>query len=299
VEYVDDHRRDSIHEEEFDLEQSRHKFERNMIDAHVTDFSARIGKLASYETYTVNETRQNKLKRLYMELREVEEEIENDNEPTDDLLKLNELYAKITKKTKELKINKLTEASPQLSSIPQSANQGISSKDIGNFQELETRISEIEKTIGNNFKPASSIQSIINDIFRKFKLLSNDKDELRRIESAIGSVNAKLEKSILTRRSDNGKTEISEDSKISEVYRNFQTFSNYSEELPLIIKRLESLNDLHTRSAHSINIAEELDHNISILKQDFDKWDDSLTKLESKLTDLQDSFEQSKGKASN
>lgn len=257
-----------------------------MIDSHITDFSGRIDKLASYETYTVRETTLNKLKRLELELQELEEEIDTNGEPTDEILKLKELYKNINKKTKDLNINSID-----------IEKESVNDKDvpiIENFEEfkdIESRITHIEKIIGVNFKPDSSIQSTINELFRKFKLLSNDSDELHKINKIIDEINIKLEKALISRHVN---TEVTEESQICSIYRNFENLKDYQEELPLILKRLESLSELHLKANNSVNIIEELDHSIHSMKIDFEKWEDSLDKLDKKLNDLNEKVKELK-----
>lgn len=291
-------RRESISDERFDLDKSRSAFETKMIDTHITDFSDRIDRVDhTYETYEVKETIPNKLSRIRRELEELEDEIQEGNvgeNGEDEVKKLQELFENLNRKTKEKKITVLkglngvsedAQGDSKLKSNEENPQQVI---------DLDKRIHQLEKLIGEGVME-KSIQSMINDLFRKFKLLSNDKESLQKISTIIDEVNLKFEKSITTRRSlDHAQNEVSEDTKIIEIYDKFKKAQDFENDLPFIINRLESLNNVHLRLANSVNFTETMEQDIITISRDIENWEQSLSKLETQLITLATNFEDTK-----
>lgn len=287
-------RRDSITESSLNLEKSRSVFETKMIDAHVTDFSDRIDRLdQTYETYEVKETIPNKLSRIRRELEELDDEIDGDVDNEEEVKALQELFAKLNRKTKDKKLTILKDLG-SVESDDIKVSDGVSDVDPVKLVKLDKRINQLEKSIGDEYQD-KSIQTMINDLFRKFKLLSNDNDSLNKISSIIDDVNLKFEKSITTRRSiENVQNEIDEDTKINEIYTKFVKTQDFADDLPFLVKRLESLNEVHLRVANSVNFAESMDQDITTIAKDLESWESSLDNLEIQLTKLANTFEETK-----
>lgn len=283
-------KRDSISEPIFDLDKSRAVFETKMIDAHVTDFSDRIDRVdQTYETYDVKETIPNKLSRIRKELEELEDELDEGEVDADEVKRLQQLFEKLNSRTRDKKVVVLKDLKSENNDIV--IDKFINKEDPEQVVELDKRINKLERTIGDELFD-NSIQSMVNDLFRKFKLLSNDQDSLHKINSIIDEVNLKFEKSITTRRSlDNIQNEISEETKFNEIYMKFNKAQDFENELPFIIKRLESLNDVHQKLSNSVNFTESMEQDIITMSKDIENWEGSLTKLETKLNDLATSFE--------
>lgn len=291
-----DKRRDSITETNLDLAQCRSVFETKMIDAHVTDFSDRIDRLGqTYETYEVKETIPNKLSRIRRELEELEDEIDGDVNNEDEVKALQDLFARLNKKTKDKKLTVLNDLEKAESDDIKGKTMEVT--DPEKMVKLDKRINQLEKSIGDEHTD-KSIQTMINDLFRKFKVLSNDNDSLNKISSIIDEVNLKFEKSITTRRSlDNVQNEIDEDTKINEIYTKFVKTQDFADDLPFLIKRLESLNEVHIRVANSVNFTESMEQDITTIAKDLESWESSLNNLETQLTTLATTFDETKKKS--
>ncbi len=261
-----------------------------MIDAHVTDFSDRIDRVdQTYETYDVKETIPNKLSRIRKELEELEDELDEGEVDADEVKKLQQLFEKLNSRTRDKKVVVLKDLKSENKDIV--IDKFINKEDPEQVVELDKRINKLERTIGDELFD-NSIQSMVNDLFRKFKLLSNDQDSLHKINSIIDEVNLKFEKSITTRRSlDNIQNEINEETKFNEIYMKFNKAQDFENELPFIIKRLESLNDVHQKLSNSVNFTESMEQDIITMTKDIENWEGSLTKLETKLNDLATNFE--------
>jgi len=281
-----------------------------MIDAHITDFSDRIDRLDhSYETYEIKETIPNKLSRIRKELEELEDEIDKnggggDGDDEEELNKLQEIFEKLNKKTGYKKINILKKLSANgvdgddgddgddnadgddsIISIPKT------SIDAYKFIEIDERINKLEKTIGD-FQINESFQFKINEIFKKFKLLSNDKELLSQIRDIIDLVNLKFEKSITTRRFQNNvQNDVDEDIKINEIYINFTKMIEFEQDLPFLMKRLESLNEIHLKLGNSVNFIDDMEENLNKMEIDLKQWENSLNELQDKFESLSTNFE--------
>ncbi|KAH3679951.1 hypothetical protein WICMUC_000694 [Wickerhamomyces mucosus] len=283
-------RRDSISNEDFTLASSRLFFENKMINAGITDFSDRIDQLASYETYSIKETVQNRLNRIRKELEEIAIDIQNDEyQDTSDLKeveKLEELFKDLNQKSKNKKLSRLH--IERETADNDSTNSNIQFSNASHLIEIDTKISSLEKTLGNFNNEEESVTSLINKIFTKFKILSNDKETLSKIGSKIDQVNEKFDKSLAIRRglSVEEKESSVDDFKINEIYKNFVNSENLISELPYLIKRLESLHELQLQSASNSTFLLNLDHNLSAMESDFQKWGESLKDLEQKLEQI-------------
>ncbi|CCH41642.1 putative dynactin subunit 2 [Wickerhamomyces ciferrii] len=294
-------RRDSIVEGAVDVDKSMSVFEKKMVDSHVTDFSDRIDRLDhTYETYEVKETLANKISRIRKELEELEDEIEKEDlvNEKEEVAKLQEVFQKLNTRTKDKKIVKLDDALQIDSSEPSAPlqiQQAI--EDPFKIEEYDKRLNKLEKAIGEE-RMDKSIQTLINDLFRKFKLLSNDEDSLEKIKEIIDQVNHKFEKSITTRRSLDPSIQhvLDEDAKINEIYTKFTQTQEFSNDLPFLIKRLESLNELHLKVNNSVQTVDSMEHDLDKFTKDLESWDENLIKLESKLDTLNESFELTKTK---
>ncbi|CDR39661.1 CYFA0S03e05842g1_1 [Cyberlindnera fabianii] len=294
-------RRDSISEEAFDTGKSIARFEREKVwlDPHVTDFSDRVDRVAGYETASDKETMQNMMMRLRSELSQLEDMVESEGtlDQEKELKALQETLSRINLKTKDKKLIS-PEIMTGIPSIDTSASTSqLNQSIVTNPEEviiLDKRLTRLEKLLGTDFAIDKSLQSIVNDLFRKFKLLSNDTDQLGYISRAIDEVNTKFEKSIAMRRAVNIEADVPEETQVHEVYTVFQKTRQVQDDLPFIIKRLETLADLHTRVATSVVSVESLEEQIDTLSKDVDAWETSLGKLETKLEEMNNAFEENK-----
>jgi chromosome segregation ATPase len=267
-------RRNSIVEESVDLDSIREKFSNGVV--HMTDFSDRIESVG--HVVSPRESVKNKIERLRLEMEELERQMDGCTE--DDLSeskKLMELWSKINKKVKFRGMISLGQLHDSLDDM--TIDEGVLPPDITS---LETRIRQLEKTLGE-FQPDSSIQSQINQLQRHISLLSSDSAQLDQITSTIEQVNQRFEKSIALRRAVEMEVDINEDIKIHELYELAQKTQGIQQELPWILKRMESLNELHLHSAATVSIAEEMDDKLNKMAEDMDKWEKCLVELEKRV----------------
>lgn len=151
------------------------------------------------------------------------------------------------------------------------------------IQTLEQRIHRLEQVIGvQQLTPDSSLQSQINQLQRHIQLLTDETTQ-QQITRTIEQVNLRFEQSIALRRSVEMEVEIQEDAKIHELYQFLESTKGIQDELPWLIKRLESLNVLHMKTAGSVAIVDEMDARMGAMGADMEQWEKTLEAIEGKL----------------
>lgn len=143
---------------------------------------------------------------------------------------------------------------------------------------LEAKVASLEKSIGST---GTSIQSQINKIQRTLQLLQPE--TLQHLSQSIDMINEQFTQSIALRRSVALDVPVKGDAKIHELYQTLQILKPMCDELPFLLKRLETLNGLHRSLFGANKLIGEMDARMDAMESDFNRWDDILTKLESNV----------------
>lgn len=277
--------RDSIEELHVDLDAVRDKFERSgAVHNCCSDFDDRIdhgGK--GFKTYG-KQPLTVRIDLLKQELDELISEIDETNDEKaqsekDQLIRLFEEAQTKVKQRGKIVLSSLDAVQPEVNESHKNA-----AVDSSSLVRLEDRISQLEGLIGKT-DDSSSLQQQINQLQRHLQLLSND-SMLQQIMGTVEQVNKRFEQSIALRRNVEMEIEIQEDVKIHELYELVIATKDIQHQLPLLIDRLESLNELHFKTATAVSTVDEMDDKLMTLSKDLDNWEHCLSQLESKFQSI-------------
>lgn len=292
--------RSSIIEEDINVGENFKKFSNDFVFNKKTDFSDRIDSIKNNTFETKHgETVYNRIDRLRKELIELQNDINEDDDEKSDLevekqiKDLKELFDGLNLKVKNQRLLKLNVEPEKIEN--EEVVETVVMHDPTKFLKIEDKLSEIEKIIGIDLSLDNklSIEGSINDLYRKIKLISNDSGSIERISTLIDDINLKFEKSIAIRRSifnSNDEEFIKKDEKINEIYNKFNKLKNFENDLPLLINRLESLNDLHFQMNDVLEINKNFNYDFDIMEKNLKSWNESLNGLETQIEALNKSF---------
>ncbi|CDO91951.1 unnamed protein product [Kluyveromyces dobzhanskii CBS 2104] len=258
-------------------------FQHSILSSKDTDFSGRLYALPTYNVKHINETATQRLARIQRELLELEQhELENEN-GSNQLRKLNQLYEKLSESSE----GKMKKIQSQLSSAVDKQADGevrlpnikIEGDHLKKLESLEQKLSALELQIGSS-NTNKSITSTINELYREIDILKLDGPALKNFQEKMKEISDEYDQSIIGRRSqkdpklsaDIEKNLKSTESKVNDIYDKYNILSKYSKLIPHITERIQSLNCLHI-SINDMNdtVSEINDHLFSVHSQ-IDKW---------------------------
>lgn len=287
-----------------DSDQIRKLFENNSIK-RVPDFLGSIVKPLGDSGYAVDEVKETidqKLARIARELQEISLERDNGDTTTkqnEEITRLKALEENLNKNEggfNEYSV-KLTELFKRKNSTPNQLEPGIlpSLQPISQSLQLESRITELENLIGETNQ--TSIQNIVHDLSRKINIIHNPEYQMMQITEKIKELDTEYEK-LLTKRKlfdiEPSQIDVSQDDKINLLYSHLSDFEQVNNAVPLIIRRLKSLNVVHSDLSNSVDVVNNLDDILQEMKLDFNRWNESLEVVNTSLDNNQSLFDSNK-----
>lgn len=265
--------------------------------------------LNSYETVEINETTEEKLERIRRELDELHDELKKGKTKTveGDLKQVEVLrgvFKNINKEIKEkslLDINIVQEHIEPIDTAKpnQSLNDSmVSSSDLLTVNE---KIQTLEATLGytHPLTPSETVSTKLNAMYSKLQLLANDKEQLESISKQIDDLNEKFQSSLALRRQGLFQTSSSqlndpsvldkmEDKELLQLYKIYENLSPFIDLLPYLLKRLESVHQIHLHSAGAVRFVNDLDEHLTTMENDMKEWESSLKEMEGKIKGLEE-----------
>lgn len=258
-------------------------YENDILESNFSDFSGKVGSVASFKGSHVVETRKQKLVRIKRELLELQTPTKEDNLDADEIGELNSLQRLLEDSSEELR-GKISDLSNQLTSGCTEVDEvrlpkiEISSSQIGIVSSLEARIADLERRLGNT--STNSLSGSINDLHRRLNLLSMDERKLSSFQERLQEISDSYEKSIVGRHFKNdpnlrmvveGQIEPT-DEKIKKLYSKYDILKKYSKTIPQLTKRIESLQFLHSSVHETSSMIENVNAHMSTLDSQIKKW---------------------------
>mgnify|MGYP001134016871 CR=1 FL=1 len=150
---------------------------------------------------------------------------------------------------------------------------------------LESKISKLELTIGLDLSQTKSVASTVADLSRKINIIHNPEYTIDKVSAKIEQINQHYD--TLINKSKLFDIEllppVSQETKIDELYANLAHFESINKTVPMILRRLKSLNTIHHDLGHTVTTVGQIDAVINDIKLDFAKWNTSLSTVQEKL----------------
>lgn len=161
--------------------------------------------------------------------------------------------------------------------------------DLQQLAQLDSRISELEKTVGianENAETGRNIQDEINDIYRRIKIVSGIKSGDKKLEKRLEELSNTLEE-YLRRSRRIGSEKRREvvpltDQQVSRVYDQLSQMPRLETVVPLMVKRLQSVNDVVTEAANVSSFVRNLQGEMDRMELELANWNGKLDKMEEK-----------------
>lgn len=295
---------DIIEEEIPKVQENNERFEHSVLSSEDTDFSGKLYALPTYNIRHINETRRQRLARIRRELLEIEQDSEEDGSSNElqNLKQLYEMLAQSTESTMENIQSQLVIASDEDTenevTLP---NIRIEINQLKQLEDIEHKISILESQIGPS-NTNKSITSIINELHREINILKLDEPTLTGFQNKMKEISDQYDQSIIGRRAQkdpNLSTDIerklkSTESKVNDIYDKYNILNKYSEVIPQITERVQSLNVLHTSVNDMNDTVSEINDHMSSVHSQIEKWSSLLESTSRQLTDREQSFKRTR-----
>jgi nuclear migration protein JNM1 len=151
---------------------------------------------------------------------------------------------------------------------------------------LESKISKLEHTIGLDLTQNKSVANTVADLSRKINIVHNPEYSIDKVSAKIEQINQHYD--TLINKSKLFDIEevvppVSQETKIDELYANLVHFESINKTVPMILRRLKSLNTIHHDLGHTVTTVGQIDGVINDIKMDLAKWNTSLSTVQKKL----------------
>lgn len=258
--------------------------------------------LPGYTIRKQKETREQKLKRIALELQEMESEEKADQESlriyhhTVELLLKSAEKRPFTKMMSEI-IHEIdaevkscrTEDSTKSGVLRKSADPKVDPDLI----QFEQRINEIENIIGlealSDHKTLN-LHNHLKDLERKIEFIFDPDFEIQAIKDKIESMNSDLEALDIKKRVSeikHGKSDIDGigafEESVNSIYQNVGAMEKYRNILPHMITRLKTLNEIHLDLAGKTQAIHEIDSTLDTISRSSKCWNDNMDRVNSAL----------------
>lgn len=279
-----------------DTDLIRKNLETNNLN-RIPNFSGDITTRLGYSGYSnINqESIEEKLARIARELEEIENVPQNSKidrlklwRDKIDTKKDFDIYTKeLTSLFDHLSIKEFTKSDvTQSNQYPRVNNEIL---------QLESKLNDLESYIGGN--RTNSIKDTLSDLTRKVNIIHNPEYKIDDVHDKIKELDKEYEKILAKRKLfDIDSVEIEENSneKIDKLYENLPNFEKCNATIPLILKRLKTLHQVHSDLGNSVNIVKNLDSTLKKMDFDYNQWNDSLKIVNKTLSTYESSFDENK-----
>ncbi|KAG7660898.1 uncharacterized protein J8A68_005573 [[Candida] subhashii] len=284
------------------------------------DFSGSIHNQlydSGYYVAEVEETVDEKLSRIARELEEIklEKDMMITPETTTETNKLLQLLNNLKKSEPPIRSEILSSEQLRIDGIFNQIKQQQDVQSISRIKDgqeglisLEDRLSSIEKLIGEDVllevgkKPISSIQKTLNDLERKISIVNNPEYNFENVTKQLDTLNKEMDKMEMRKKLFNltdiydiggSKDDNSKDdnSIIDSLVEKLPEIKKNNEIIPLILKRLKTLNNIHNDMNINVELSKNMDQIITDLKIDIKNWDNSINQIYENIENYSQNFE--------
>lgn len=305
--YIDDNIKDKQLEniELKDPKEIRINFENKILDNISSDYSGRIDKVevTGFKGTYIEETIDQKMARIKRELQEIQIS-SKESKYEHNSISLQLLYDQMEKQrnvslkqiSTSLNINDHLYEHVTLPKL--NIDYTISNR----LMTLENRLTTLEKFLGSDQTNKKPLITIINELHRQVRILTNNESILSNFDKKMKEISENYENSIIGRRAKKDhmleKLVIESinvtDTKVEELYKFYNVLKRYSIHLPAIVRRLETLNQVHLHIKETIHTVDLIDNTLNNLQAQADKWDTTLKELDLKLNEQEEAFQNNK-----
>lgn len=166
--------------------------------------------------------------------------------------------------------------------------------------ELESRIDNLESLLGTDpidLHTGANILTKLNDLKRRINIINNPEYAIDKIKKKVANLNEEAERVISTRRLYDVETAtdlsdgFEDSSMVKDLFDRLPVFDNTNTIVPSVIRRLKSLNSVHSDMANCVSVVNSLDGLLKAMDQDISKWDSSINGLHSNIVEYEKNFE--------
>ncbi|VEU22931.1 DEKNAAC104012 [Brettanomyces naardenensis] len=154
--------------------------------------------------------------------------------------------------------------------------------------ELESRLKDLESRVGDISKEDSlTLQDEVTDLYRKIGLLLGSEGSLEEVKAQLSSLSENLEE--YTKRSRRlGDGEVEQivpltDQRINRVYKRLERMPEFERVVPLMLKRLQAINNLVTESSGAVSFLGNLQGEFDRMDMQIDEWNKKMDEVEGRM----------------